>query len=107
MIETTGSFQLRNGHGSGMIRLVWKSAPPKGGELSPETPTHSWVGQRRRISCFVAPGLKVHCLGRANADQDSQHFDTGDPLRQRGIAAVATLFDSRHVESRRVGNCLG
>ncbi len=33
MIEHTGNFRLRNGHGSGMIRLVLKSSPPKGGEL--------------------------------------------------------------------------
>src|SRR5438105_9240535 len=31
--EHTGSFRLRNGQGSGMIRLVWKSSPPKGGEF--------------------------------------------------------------------------
>src|SRR6266849_5628468 len=33
MIEHTGSLRLRNGHGSGMIRLVLKSSPPKGGEF--------------------------------------------------------------------------
>src|ERR1700736_3710141 len=26
MIEHTGNFRLRNGHGSGMIRFVWKSS---------------------------------------------------------------------------------
>jgi hypothetical protein len=30
MIEHLGSFRLRNGHGSGMIRLVWKVCPSKG-----------------------------------------------------------------------------
>ena len=30
MIEHTGNLRLRNGHGSGMIRFVWKSSPPKG-----------------------------------------------------------------------------
>src|SRR6202795_2195299 len=30
MIETGGSFRLRNAVGSGMIRLVWKSSPPNG-----------------------------------------------------------------------------
>jgi len=33
MIETAGNFRLRNGHGSGMIRLVWKSSPPSGATL--------------------------------------------------------------------------
>jgi len=32
-IETTGNFRLRKIVGSGMIRLVWKSSPPNGGEL--------------------------------------------------------------------------
>src|SRR5499425_1459820 len=31
MIEHTGRLRLRNGQGSGMIRLVWKVSPPKGG----------------------------------------------------------------------------
>ena len=31
MIEHGGSLRLRNGHGSGMIRLVWKVSPPNGG----------------------------------------------------------------------------
>ena len=33
MIEQTGNFRLRKTVGSGMIRLVWKSSPPNGGEL--------------------------------------------------------------------------
>src|SRR5262249_56459312 len=33
MIEHTGRLGSRNGHGSGMIRLVWKSSPPNGGLL--------------------------------------------------------------------------
>src|SRR4029077_6657394 len=31
MTETAGNFRLRNGHGSGIIRLVWKSSRPNGG----------------------------------------------------------------------------
>src|ERR1700730_18690721 len=34
MIETGGSFRLMNAVGSGMIRFVWKSSPPNGGEFS-------------------------------------------------------------------------
>src|SRR5881394_3485845 len=33
MIEHRGSLRLRNGHGSGRIRLVVKSSPPNGGEF--------------------------------------------------------------------------
>src|SRR5450631_237590 len=33
MIEQTGRLSLRKGHGSGMIRLVLKACPPKGGAL--------------------------------------------------------------------------
>ncbi len=48
----------------------------------------------------------MHGLGRANADQDSQHFHTGGPLRHRWIEAVTALLDSRKVERRRVGDRL-
>ena len=58
--------------------------------------------QRRRITRFVRPGLEVHGLGRANAHQDTQHFHIGGPLRQRRVKAVATLFNGRKVETRRV-----
>src|SRR5713101_2244257 len=51
--------------------------------------------QGRRIARLVVPGLKMSCLGRANAEHDSQHFHVGHPLSQRRIEAVATLFDSR------------
>jgi hypothetical protein len=44
-------------------------------------------------------------------NQDSQHFHTRGPLCQRGIEAVATLFNGGHVKSRGVGNgldvCIG
>jgi len=33
IIETTGNLRLRKTVGSGMIRLVWKSSPPKGEAL--------------------------------------------------------------------------
>src|SRR5439155_6296452 len=62
--------------------------------------------QWRRIAGFVRPGLKVHCLGRADADQDAQDFDAAGPLRHRWIETVPTLFDGRKVESRGVGHRL-
>jgi len=33
IIEQGGRLRLKNGQGSGMIKLVWKASPPKGGEL--------------------------------------------------------------------------
>src|SRR5580698_8867026 len=33
MIEHRGRLVLRNGQGSGMIRLVWNNSPPKDGEF--------------------------------------------------------------------------
>jgi hypothetical protein len=33
MIETGGNFRLRNGHGSGMTKLVWNCSPPNGAAL--------------------------------------------------------------------------
>ncbi len=58
--------------------------------------------QRRRITRHIRPGLEVHGLGRADADQDTQHFHIGGPLCQRGVKAVATLFNGWEVESRRI-----
>src|SRR6266852_9999019 len=57
MIEHTGRLRLRNGHGSGMIRLVWKSSPPNGGELRSGN-TNPFVGSVRggafpALSCQV------------------------------------------------------
>ena len=58
--------------------------------------------QRRRITRLVRPGLKMHGLGGADADQDSQDFPSGRPVCQRGVKAVATLFNGWKVESRRI-----
>ncbi len=44
----------------------------------------------------------MHGLGGTYADQDSQDFRMRRPLCQRGIQAVATLFNGRKVETRRV-----
>ncbi len=105
--EQAGSFRLRKGQGSGMIRLVWKSSPPNGGELrSGKVQSVRGIGQGRRIARHVRPGLKVHGLGRADADQNSQYFYAGGPLRHRGVEAVAALFDGGHVEPCGVGNGL-
>jgi len=45
MIEHLGSLRLRNGHGSGMIRLVWNVCPPKGRalRLGNVNPLVGWV----------------------------------------------------------------
>jgi hypothetical protein len=50
--------------------------------------------------------LKVHGFGGSDADQDSQDFHAGGPLRHRRVEAGTALFDRRHVESRCVGDCL-
>ena len=50
-------------HGSGMIRLVWKSSPPKGGELrsgnvtpvsGSVTPASGWATAFPALSCQTA-----------------------------------------------------
>ena len=48
----------------------------------------------------------MHGLGRADANQDTYHFLIRRPLRQRGIEAVAALFDRRKMESCRIGDRL-
>src|SRR5437879_3345290 len=57
MIETAGNVRLRKTVGSGMIRLVWKSCPPKGGALRSGN-TNPLVGSLRAgalpaLSCQV------------------------------------------------------
>ena len=105
MIEHTGNFRLKNGHGSGMIRLVWKSSPPKGGELRSGN-TRLSIGQRRRVSGLVLPGLEVHGLGRADTEQDEQNLRVGDLLGQCRVETGAALLDHGEMERRRVGNGL-
>src|SRR5271165_2844469 len=64
------------------------------------------VLQRRRIASFVLPGLEVHRLARADAEQDQQDLRMGDPLRQRRIETGAALLDQGEMERRRVGDGL-
>src|SRR5206468_3599825 len=58
--------------------------------------------QGRRITGRVRPCLEVHGLGRANADEDTQHFHIGGPLRQRRVKTAATLFNGWEVETRGI-----
>ena len=64
------------------------------------------VGQRKRIACLVLPGLKVHGLAWADAQQDPQNFQVGHLLGERRIEAGAALLDKRKVEPRREGDRL-
>jgi len=57
---------------------------------------------RRRVTRLVRPGLKVHCFGGADANQNPQYLHARGPLRQRGIKAVATLFNGWKVETRGI-----
>src|SRR5205807_297048 len=57
MIETTGSFRLRNGHGSGMIRLVRKSSPPNGGEFRSGKVTDTPVTGSTAVKGGALPAL--------------------------------------------------
>src|SRR5262249_23333045 len=62
--------------------------------------------QRWCITSLIRPSLKVHCFGRADADQDTQDLHVVGPLRQRGVEAVTTLFNGWKVEPCRIGHCL-
>ena len=64
------------------------------------------VGNGKRVAGFVLPGLEMHGLARADAEQDSQDFEVGYFLRERGIQAAATLFDERKMESGGEGDGL-
>src|SRR6266851_5802787 len=54
---------------------------------------------------FVLPGLKVHRLTRADAEQNSQYLQVGHLLSQRRVQASAPLLDESKVESS--GECNG
>jgi hypothetical protein len=60
----------------------------------------------RRITCLVLPGLKVHCLGWADTEEDSQDFRTAYSLSKRWIQAGAALLDKPEVKSCRVSDRL-
>jgi hypothetical protein len=58
MTEHGGNFRLMNGHGSGMIRLVWNRWPPNGGALRFGNTSAGLVGSVRggalpALSCQV------------------------------------------------------
>ena len=62
------------------------------------------IGQRSSVAGLVLPCLKMHGLGRANAEQNSQDFRVGYPLRKRWIKTGPALLDERKVKSRREGD---
>ena len=104
MIETIGRLLSRNGHGSGMIRFFFEELDRYLQIRKRHRHTSHRIdgSQRRRITRLVRPGLEMHGLGRAYADQDSHDFLMGRPLCQRGVQAVATLFNGWKVEARRI-----
>src|ERR1700746_2892034 len=57
MIETIGRLLSRNGHGSGMIRLVWKSSPPNGGEFRSGNVTDTPVTGSTAVKGGALPAL--------------------------------------------------
>jgi hypothetical protein len=50
------------------------------------------------------PGLKVHCLGWSDTEQDSQDFWISYPLSQRGVQAGGTLLNEGKVKARGEGD---
>ncbi len=61
---------------------------------------------RRCVACLVRPRLKVHCFGGADANQNPQYLYARGPLCQRGIKAVATLFNGRKMKPRGISDRL-
>src|SRR6201987_956735 len=57
MIETMGRLIFRNGQGSGIIRLVWKSSPPNGGEFRSGNVTDTPVTGSTAVSGGALPAL--------------------------------------------------
>src|SRR5260221_12818051 len=90
------------GLGHDQVGLEVLSAKRRGIEVRKHQPIRG-VGQSRRIACLVVPGLKMHCLGWADTEQDAQHFWIGDSLGQRGVEARATLLAESKIEYHCVG----
>jgi hypothetical protein len=61
---------------------------------------------RKRVARLVVPGLEMHGLGRADAEQDSQDHRIGDSQGQCRVEAGAALLDKAEMERRRVGDGL-
>src|SRR6266480_2763551 len=59
------------------------------------------VGQGSGIARLVLPGLKVHDLGSADAEENSENFQASYLLSQRRVEARATLLNKAKVKSGR------
>src|SRR5579872_5070080 len=57
-----------------------------------------------RIASLVLPGLKVHCLGWTDTEDDSQNFWVGYSLSKCRVEAGATLLNKDKVEASREGD---
>jgi len=98
MIETAGNFRLRNGHGSGMTRLVWKSSPPNGDTLRFGNTSAGFLGSVRGARGSETPLPALSCqvwkwevsvgpmLSRIRKWM-------GYPLGQGRVEAAAALLD--------------
>src|SRR6266480_5138779 len=93
------------GFGHDQVGLELLPAKRRGIEVGKRQPVGG-VGQRRRITGFVVPRLKVHCFGGPDTEQDSLRLREADPLRQRWIQTGAALLDKPEVEAGRVGDRL-
>src|ERR1700757_5428905 len=60
MIEHGGSLRLRKGHGSGIIRFVWKFSPPNGGEFRSGNVTETPVTGSTAVNGGALPALSAH-----------------------------------------------
>src|ERR1700692_929651 len=60
MIEHGGSLRLRNGHGSGMIRVVWKVSPQNGEEFRSGKVTDTPVTGSTAVNGSALPALSAH-----------------------------------------------
>ena len=102
MIEQTGNLAVeedgRLGHDQ--VRLQELTVGVEVGEGKPG----GGVSQRWGVPGFVLPRLEMHRLGRADAEQDAQHFSACDPLGERGVEAGAP---SRSALPARGRTCRG
>src|SRR3984893_12386005 len=64
------------------------------------------IGHRSRVAGFVLPGLKVHYLRSADAENDLKDFQAGGFLRHPRVEAPGALLHKSKVKSGRKGDRL-
>src|ERR1017187_10073094 len=90
MIEHGGSFRLRKAVGSGMIRLVWKSSPPSGGEF-----------RSGKVACTPVTGSTASGnLGNLDLDSRKMKIGCSERVGVTAVSKACQLIAARLIAAR-------